>query len=53
MSTEICLHKATILNGYTAMKNCAILMKDHKIIDVFNEARFNQKKFKDDGHGRP
>ena len=48
MSTEICLHKATILNGYTAMKNCAILMKEHKIIDVFNEARFNQKKFKDD-----
>ena len=48
MSSEICLHKATILNGYTAMKNCAILMKDYKIIDVFNEARFNQKKFKDD-----
>lgn len=29
------------------MKNCAVLIKQHKIIDVFNETRFAQKKFKD------
>lgn len=47
MVSEICLHNATVLNGYAAMKNCAVLIKNHKIIDVFNERRFNQKKFKD------
>lgn len=30
------------------MKNCAVLIKSYKIIDVFNETRFAQKKFKED-----
>ena len=30
------------------MKNCAILIKQNKIIDVFNETRFAQKTFKAD-----
>ena len=34
MNTEICLHNATVINGYTTMKNCAVLIKGHKIIDV-------------------
>lgn len=46
--SEICLHNATVLTGYSVMKNCGVLIKQHKIIDVFNEARFTQKKFKDD-----
>lgn len=46
--SEICLHNATVLTGYSVMKNCGVLIKQHKIIDVFNEARFAQKKFKDD-----
>lgn len=46
--SEICLHNATILTGYSVMKNCAVLIKQHKIIDVFNETRFAQKKFKED-----
>lgn len=45
MSSEICLHNATLLNGYSTMKNCAVLIKQHKIIDVFNENRFKQKHF--------
>ncbi len=45
MVSEICLHNATVINGYTTMKNCAVLIKDYKIIDVFNEVRFAQKKF--------
>lgn len=48
MSSEICLHNATVLTGYSVMKNCAVLIKNYKIIDVFNEARFASKKFKDD-----
>ena len=46
MISEICFHNATLLNGYSAMPDCGVLIKQHKIIDVFNEARFKQKKFK-------
>ncbi len=48
MATEICIHNATVLNGFSTMKNCAILIKKHKIIDVFNEDRFVKKTFKPD-----
>ena len=48
MITETCFHNATLLNGYSAMPNCSVLIKQHKIIDVFNETRFKQKKFKPD-----
>lgn len=42
---EICLHNATLLNGYSTMPNCGVLIKEHKIVDVFNENRFRQKQF--------
>ena len=29
------------------MKNCAVLIRNDKIVDVFNEERFFQKKFDD------
>lgn len=45
---EICFHNATLINGYSVMPNCAVLIKQYKIIDVFNEARFKQKQFKPD-----
>ncbi len=45
---EICFHNAMLLNGYSSMPNCGVLIKQHKIIDVFNEARFKQKQFKPD-----
>ncbi len=48
MSSEICFHNATVLTGYSSMNNCAVLLKDYKIIDVFNETRFSSKHFKDD-----
>lgn len=48
MVSAICIHNATVLNGYSAMKNCAVLIKQHKIVDVFNEERFKQKIFKAD-----
>ena len=48
MTSEICLHNATLLNGYSTMENCAVLIKNNKIADVFNESRFKQKKFTPD-----
>lgn len=48
MVSEICIHNATVFNGYSAMKNCAVLIKKDKIVDVFNEERFQQKSFKPD-----
>lgn len=48
MAAEICIHNATVLNGFSTMKNCAVLIKKHKIIDVFNEDRFVRKTFKPD-----
>ena len=48
MSSSICIHNATVLNGYTLMKNCAVLIKQNKIIDVFNEDRFQNKKMAED-----
>lgn len=45
---EICFHNAMLLNGYSSMPDCGVLVKQHKIIDVFNEARFKQKQFKPD-----
>ncbi len=48
MVAAICIHNATVLNGFSTMKNCAVLIKQQKIIDVFNEKRFLQKDFKAD-----
>ena len=48
MTSEICLHNATLLNGYSTMENCAVLIKNNKIADVFNESRFKQKNFNPD-----
>ena len=48
MVAAICIHNATVFNGYSMMKNCAVLIKQNKIIDVFNEERLKQKVFKAD-----
>lgn len=48
MSSQICLHNAMLFNGYSAMNSCAVLIKDGKIVDVFNESRFKQKNFAPD-----
>lgn len=45
MDNALCLHNATLLNGYTTMKDCGVLIRGNKIIDVFNEGRFTHKKF--------
>lgn len=45
---KICLHNGTILNGISEEGNGAILFEDDKIIDVFSEQRFHEKKFDSD-----
>ena len=45
MENLLCLHNATVLTGFSVMENCAVLIKNGKIVDVFNENRFNHKQF--------
>lgn len=48
MVAAICIHNATVFNGYTMMRNCAVLIRQNKIVDVFNEERLERKNFKAD-----
>ena len=32
MSSEICLHNANLLTGYSVMNNCAVLLKSYKLL---------------------
>lgn len=48
MTDSFCLHNATVLTGYSVMKNCAVYVKNNKIADVFNEERFAKKRFAPD-----
>lgn len=50
MSSSLCLHNGTILTGYGQMPGCAVLLEDGKVVDIFSEKRFAQKKF--DPHTR-
>lgn len=45
MSAPICFHNGTLITGFSVMENCSVLIEDGKIEDVFNEKRFQQKKF--------
>ena len=47
MST-VCIHNGTVLAGYARMENCAILVEDGLIADVFSERRFEQKRLPSD-----
>lgn len=45
MVAAICIHNATVFNGDSMMKNCAVLIRQDKIADVFNEERMAKKSF--------
>ena len=45
---QIVLHNGTLLAGYASMDNCAVLVEDGRIGDVFSERRFEQKRFDSD-----
>ncbi len=42
---RIIIHNARLLSGYARMENCAILVEDGLVADVFSERRFEQKRF--------
>ena len=35
MVAAVCIHNATVFNGYTMMRDCAVLVRQNKIVDVF------------------
>ncbi|GMO68183.1 MAG: N-acetylglucosamine-6-phosphate deacetylase [Treponemataceae bacterium] len=42
---SICIHNATVINGFSEMENCAMLIskQDGKIEDIFTQKRYEQK----------
>lgn len=46
--SAICIHDATLLAGYAKMERCAVLVDEGRIVDVFSEKRFAQKRFPSD-----
>jgi len=43
---SIGLYNGTVMTGFAAMENCAVLTEDGLIHDVFSRKRFEQKQFK-------
>ena len=46
---SICLTNGTLISGYYALEKMSILIEDGKVVDVFNQKRFEQK-FLDSAH---
>ena len=42
---SVCIYNGTILTGLAAMEQCAVLIEDGLISDVFSQKRFEQRKF--------
>jgi len=45
---SICLHNGTVLTGFASMDNCAVLIEDGLITDVFSQKRFKKKQYGSD-----
>jgi len=43
--SPVCLYNGTVLTGFAAMENCAVLVEDGFISDVFSYKRFQRKNF--------
>ncbi|MCL2007135.1 MAG: N-acetylglucosamine-6-phosphate deacetylase [Treponema sp.] len=43
--SSICLHNGTVITGFAAMENCAVLVEDGIISDIFSQKRFEKKRF--------
>jgi N-acetylglucosamine-6-phosphate deacetylase len=41
----ICLHNGTVLTSFAVMEQCAVLIEDGVVSDVFSKKRFEQKRF--------
>ena len=45
MNKTICLHNGTVISGFAVMEDCAVLVEDGLIADVFSQKRFKQYNF--------
>jgi N-acetylglucosamine-6-phosphate deacetylase len=45
MMNPICLHNGTVLTSFAVMEQCAVLIEDGVVSDVFSKKRFEQKRF--------
>jgi N-acetylglucosamine-6-phosphate deacetylase len=45
--SSVCLYNGTVLTGFAPMEDCAVLVEDGLISDVFSRKRFEQRNFKD------
>jgi len=43
--TSVCLYNGTVLTGFAAMENCAVLIEDGLVSDVFSQKRFEKRNF--------
>jgi N-acetylglucosamine-6-phosphate deacetylase len=44
-NNSFCLHNGTVLTGFATMENCAVLVENGLISDVFSQKRFEKRKF--------
>jgi len=44
-SKSFCFYNGTVLTGFASMDNCAVLVEDGRISDVFSRKRFEQRNF--------
>jgi N-acetylglucosamine-6-phosphate deacetylase len=42
---SVCFYNGNVFTGFTAMENCAVLVEDNLISDVFSYNRFKQRSF--------
>jgi N-acetylglucosamine-6-phosphate deacetylase len=45
MDDAICLYNGTVMTGFASMDQCAVLIEDRQVADVFSKKRFEQKHF--------
>jgi len=48
MSGSVCLHNGTVLTGFSAMEQCAVMVEDGLVSDVYSQKRFEKRHFDSD-----
>jgi N-acetylglucosamine-6-phosphate deacetylase len=48
MRGSVCLHNGTVLTGFSAMEQCAVMVEDGIVSDVYSQKRFEKRHFDSD-----
>jgi len=48
MSGSVCLHNGTVLTGFSAMEQCAVMVENGLVSDVYSQKRFEKRRFDSD-----